>query len=160
MPPAHQVVAPAKAWAQSLPLARPRWRAGRGGNLLKSRDSRLRAGLSEKIWHGRGSESAMTLVQLRVVMAGLDPAIHVLATGTGDAGNRVDARVKPAHDDLQLVPIKTQRPIPVPRTTLRLRGNDGVSGAGFISTIALQPRKRESGPRGLGGRSGSSLSLG
>jgi len=46
----------------------------------------------------------MTLVQLRVVMAGLDPAIHVLVTGTGDAGNRVDARVKPAHDDLQLVP--------------------------------------------------------
>ena len=49
----------------------------------------------------------MTLVQPRVVMAGLDPAIHVLATGTGDAGNRVDARVKPAHDDFQLVPIKT-----------------------------------------------------
>jgi hypothetical protein len=41
-------------------------------------------------------------------MAGLDPAIHVLATGTRDAGNRMDARVKPAHDDLQLVPIKTQ----------------------------------------------------
>jgi hypothetical protein len=37
-------------------------------------------------------------------MAGLDPAIHVLATGTGDADNRVDARVKPAHDDLQLGP--------------------------------------------------------
>jgi peptide/nickel transport system permease protein len=55
----------------------------------------------------------MTLVQLRVAMAGLDPwafsprtrsvGIHVLATGTGDANNRVDARVKPAHDDLQLV---------------------------------------------------------
>ena len=43
----------------------------------------------------------MTLVQLKIVMAGLDPAIHVLAAGTGDAGNRVDARVKPAHDDLQ-----------------------------------------------------------
>jgi hypothetical protein len=28
-------------------------------------------------------------------MAVLDPAIHVLATDTGDAGNRVDARVKP-----------------------------------------------------------------
>jgi hypothetical protein len=41
----------------------------------------------------------MTLVQLRVVMAGLDPAVHVLVTGTGDAGNRVDARAKPAHDD-------------------------------------------------------------
>jgi hypothetical protein len=51
-------------------------------------------------------------------MAGLDPAIHVLATGTGDAGKRVDARVKPAHDNLQLVPIKTQSPIPVPRTAL------------------------------------------
>jgi hypothetical protein len=45
--------------------------------------------------------------------------IHVLATGTGNAGNRVDARVKPAHDDLQLVPVKTQQPIPVPRTALR-----------------------------------------
>jgi hypothetical protein len=39
--------------------------------------------------------------------SGLDPAIHVLATGTGDAGNRVDARVKPAHDNFQSVPIKT-----------------------------------------------------
>ena len=54
------------------------------------------------ICHGHGSERAMTLVQLRVVMAGLDhdlirldPANHVLATDTGDAGNRVDARVKP-----------------------------------------------------------------
>ena len=75
----------------------------------------------------------MTLVQLRVVMAGLDPwafsprtssvGIHVLSTGTGDAGNRVDARVKRAHDDLQLVPIKTQQPIPVPRTALRESGN-------------------------------------
>src|SRR5271169_5036138 len=70
------------------------------------------------ICHGHGSESAMTLVQLRVVMAGLDLANNVLATGTGDTGNRVDARVKPAHDDLQLVPIKTQQPIPVPRTAL------------------------------------------
>jgi hypothetical protein len=67
----------------------------------------------------------MTLVQLRVVMAGLDPAIHVLATGTGDAGNHVDARVKPAHDELQLVPIKTQQPFPVPRTALRESGNPG-----------------------------------
>jgi hypothetical protein len=32
-------------------------------------------------------------------MAGLDPAIHVLATGSGRTDNRVDARVKPAHDD-------------------------------------------------------------
>jgi hypothetical protein len=44
---------------------------------------------------------------------GLDPAIHVLATGTGTAGNRVDARVEPAHDELRLVPIKTQQTIPV-----------------------------------------------
>ena len=48
----------------------------------------------------------MTLMQFRVVIAGLDPAIRVLATGAGDAGNPVDARVKPAHDDLRLVPIK------------------------------------------------------
>jgi hypothetical protein len=45
--------------------------------------------------------------QLRVVTAGLDPAIHVLATGTGGSGDRVDAGVKPAHDDLWLVAIKT-----------------------------------------------------
>jgi hypothetical protein len=72
----------------------------------------------------------MALVQLRVVMAGLDQDLirpsRSSATGTGAAGNRVDARVKPAHDDLQLVPIKTQQPIPVPQTALRLRGNDGV----------------------------------
>jgi hypothetical protein len=61
---------------------------------------------------------------LSLVVAGLDPAIRVLATGIGDAGDRVDARVKPAHDDLQLVPIKTQQPGPVPRTALRFRGND------------------------------------
>jgi hypothetical protein len=42
----------------------------------------------------------MTIVQLKVVMAGLDPAIHVLPTSAGDAGKGVDARVKPAHDDL------------------------------------------------------------
>jgi hypothetical protein len=35
-------------------------------------------------------------------MAGLDPAIHVLATDAGDVGNRVDTRVKPAHDGLQI----------------------------------------------------------
>jgi hypothetical protein len=39
-------------------------------------------------------------VQLTVVMSGLDPAIFVLATGASGPGNRVDARVKPAHDDL------------------------------------------------------------
>jgi len=42
----------------------------------------------------------MTLVQLKIVMAGLDPTIHVLATDAGGAGNRVDARVEPAHDEL------------------------------------------------------------
>jgi len=71
----------------------------------------------------------MTLVQLRVVMAGLDSAIHVLVTGTDDAGNRVDTRVKPAHDDFQLVPIKTQQPIPVPRKALRAFGE---APAGFL----------------------------
>src|SRR5271169_4128295 len=80
------------------------------------------------ICHGHGSESAMTLVQLRVVMAGLDLANNVLATGTGDTDNRVDARVKPTHDDLQLVPIKTQQPIPVPRTALREGRNLGHQG--------------------------------
>jgi hypothetical protein len=82
----------------------------------------------------------MTIGQLNVVMAGFDPAIHVRATDTGDAGKSVDARVKPAHDSLRLVPIKTQQPIPVPRTALRESGN-------------LEPRSWSgaSGPRLRGG---------
>src|SRR6516165_10371449 len=56
------------------------------------------------ICHGYKSESTMTIVQLRDAMAGLD-------------------QVRPAHDELQLVPIKTQQPIPVPRTALRESGN-------------------------------------
>jgi hypothetical protein len=52
----------------------------------------------------------MTLEQLAVVVAGLDPAIRVLVTGTGDAGNRVDARVKPAYDDLQLFRTRDNNP--------------------------------------------------
>jgi hypothetical protein len=59
----------------------------------------------------------MTLVQLRVVIAGLDrldPAIHVLATGTGDAGNRVDARVKPAHDVFSWFRSRHNNPFPFP----------------------------------------------
>jgi hypothetical protein len=75
-----------------------------------------------------------------IVMAGLDPwafspracpvGIHVLATGAGDAGNPVDARVKPAHDDLRLVPIKGQQPLPVPWTALRDRGRGREWGSG------------------------------
>ena len=64
----------------------------------------------------------MIIVQLTVVMAGLDPAIYVLATGTGNDRNRVDARVKPAHDDLRLARIKTPQPIHVPRTALPQAG--------------------------------------
>ena len=37
--------------------------------------------------------------RIKTVMAGLDPAIHVLATGSSRTNNRMDARVKPAHDD-------------------------------------------------------------
>jgi hypothetical protein len=40
------------------------------------------------------------------VMAGLDPAIYLPATGVGGSSNRVDARVTPAHDDILLVPSK------------------------------------------------------
>ena len=43
MPPVRQVVVPAKPGVQSLPQARPPWRAGGGDNRLKSLDSRLRA---------------------------------------------------------------------------------------------------------------------
>jgi hypothetical protein len=39
-------------------------------------------------------------------MAGLDPAIHLRAMGRWKAGNCVDARVKPAHDDLWLLATK------------------------------------------------------
>jgi hypothetical protein len=35
-------------------------------------------------------------------MAGLDPAIYVLARGTDGTGNHVDARVKPAQDSFRL----------------------------------------------------------
>jgi hypothetical protein len=49
------------------------------------------------------------LLQLTVVMAGLDPAIHILTTGASGAGECVDARVKHAHDDLWLTAIKTER---------------------------------------------------
>ena len=47
MPPARQVVAPAKAGAQSLPLART------GGKETESLASRLRAGLSEDFAMGK-----------------------------------------------------------------------------------------------------------
>jgi len=80
------------------------------------------------------------IVQLKVVMAGLDPwafspragsvGIHVLATGTGGAGSRVNARVEPAHDDLRSAPIETQ---PLYRTALSRRGEregPAVSAAG------------------------------
>jgi len=71
-----------------------------------------------------GSECAMTLVQLKVVMAGLDPAIHVRATAADDAGHRVDAWVKPAHDDFRLVPIRTEQSIFLTRAALREPGEE------------------------------------
>jgi hypothetical protein len=46
----------------------------------------------------------------------LDLATHVPATGASNASDRVDARVKPAHDDLRLVPLMTRKPICVPPT--------------------------------------------
>jgi hypothetical protein len=35
----------------------------------------------------------------KLVMAGLDPAIHALAAGDDKPGDHMDARVKPVHDD-------------------------------------------------------------
>jgi hypothetical protein len=70
----------------------------------------------------------MTIAHLKVVMAGPDPAIHVLAASAGDAGKGVDARVKPAHGDLQLVPIKMQQPL-----SARL---EGLADAGGICVSA------------------------
>ncbi len=80
-------------------------------------DSRFLAGLSGEISDAYGTECAKSPAQLEVVMAGLDPAIHACA---GVADNCVDARVKPAHDDLRLVLPETEQPISVPRTALRV----------------------------------------
>jgi len=66
-------------WVRQMPLAadRPRESGGPSG----------------EIRNACGSEYATTIAQLKVVMAGLDPAIHVVATSAGDGGKRVDARV-------------------------------------------------------------------
>ncbi|MFL5265807.1 MAG: hypothetical protein ACJ8AH_04295 [Stellaceae bacterium] len=67
----------------------------------------------------------MSIVQPRAVMAGLDPAIQVRPTGNGAAGNCVDARVKPAHDDLRVVAVKqnTLNPFPGQPCVVRERGS-------------------------------------
>jgi hypothetical protein len=64
-------------------------------------------------------------MQLMVVMAGLDPAIHALTTTAGDIGNCVDARVKPAHDDLRLVPDQNRT------THFRSPESPAIEGEGF-----------------------------
>jgi hypothetical protein len=64
-----------------------------------------RRGVRE-ILHRCAWERARSFVPLKVVMAGLDLAIHVLAKGAGGTGDRVDTRVEPAHDDFRLVPIE------------------------------------------------------
>jgi hypothetical protein len=84
-----------------------------------ARYSQSQAGLSGEIPLGCGCEYTRTGMRLQVVMAGLDPAIHVLATGADGTGNPVDARVKPAHDDSWLVPSKPEQSITVLRTALR-----------------------------------------
>jgi hypothetical protein len=88
--------------------------------------------LSRKIPDLYESECVMTSVQLKVVIAGLDPwafsprsrsvSIPACATAAGGGGNRVDTRVKPAHDDLRLVLLETEQPVSVPRTGPRQRG--------------------------------------
>src|SRR5215472_17414681 len=85
----------------------------------------------------------------KVVMAGLDPAIHVLAASIGRDGERVDARVKPAHDDPRLVTIGTQQPVSFPRTALREGRNDELYGMRSLSTIYSQALMR-CGERGRG----------
>ena len=40
--------------------------------------------------------------QLKVVMRGLDPRIHALATVAGACGDDVDGRIKSGHDDFEL----------------------------------------------------------
>jgi hypothetical protein len=57
-------------------------------------------------------------VQLKIVMRGLDPRIHVNAGVCRARRKDVDGRNKSGHDDCWLVPIKTQQPIAVPRTAL------------------------------------------
>ena len=102
--------------APTLALPRSRWRA--------SSSPRKRV------------EYATTTAQLKVVMAGLDPAIHVVATSAGDGGKRVDARVEPAHDDLQLVTITIQQPAFIPRTALSF-AKAGIQGGS--TTVAPGP---------------------
>jgi len=53
------------------------------------------------------------------------------AIAAGGAGNHVDTRVKPAHDDLRLVGLKIQQPISVPRTAPHFRGNGDRERAGI-----------------------------
>jgi hypothetical protein len=51
----------------------------------------------------------------------LEAATHVPATGAGNSRDRMDARVKPAHDDLRLVPLKTRNPLGFPGHPARSR---------------------------------------
>ena len=83
-------------------------------------------------------------MQLRVVMRGLDPRIHVIAGAAGARRKDADGRNKSGHDDFWLVPVKTQHPVAGPRTALRCRVNDEKQEQtfeilGLISGQALRP---------------------
>jgi hypothetical protein len=83
-------------------------------------------------------------------MAGLDPAIHVLATSAGDASYRVDAWVEPAHDGVRLVLLKLQQPFPVLGPPC---GNQGfglarkrVAAAAGVAIAAIAPMPPDPDP--------------
>jgi hypothetical protein len=67
----------------------------------------------------------MTLAQLKI--AGLDPSIPRPRNVADNAGHRVDARVKLAHDDFRVGSDQGRATHFRPRTALRFRGNDEVA---------------------------------
>jgi hypothetical protein len=84
-------------------------------------------------------------MQPQAVMAGLDPAIHVLATSIDGTGNRVDARVNPAHDGFGWALRKTRNPLPFPRQPCAKAGIQLRRGR---MAFGSSPRLRE-GPAGM-----------
>src|SRR5438552_2232765 len=95
----------------------------------RSLDPRFRAGLSGENFAGGKRRGSTPIFWSWAGLTRLDRAIYVPATRPGDAGNRVDARVKPAHDGLRLAWLSTRQPISVPRKALRESGAPGRRGS-------------------------------
>ena len=61
---------------------------------------------------GMDKNRKVPLSRQLAVVAENDPAIHAFASRAAGIGNRVDARIKPAHDDLRLSPDQDTSPLP------------------------------------------------